>query len=208
MNSIRSKGRAVWVTAAAVACAAAIGYSALVGASDKSSLEARLQAVEDRQAIEQLMAGDYPIALDSRNWKAYAALFTDDGELVQGTQVTKGPAAIEELFSRPRPPRPPRTPPADAPAGQAPAAPAGPPITKHVVTNMDIKIDGDRAVAHAYWQTVSTRGTTTVIAGAGHYNDVLKRDKGKWKFQHREIVNPLRTNAAAAPAAPAPAPSP
>lgn len=158
----------------------------------KTSVEQSLQLIEDRQAIEQLMMGDYPLALDSRNWKAYAALFTRDGELVQGSTVTKGPAAIEELFSRPRPRR---TPPAGTSSEDA--APAGPPITKHVVTNLSLQIDGDRATAKAYWQTISTRGTNTVVAAAGHYEDILKRENGQWKFLRREIVNPARAAAEA-----------
>jgi len=206
MHSVTTKGRTKgWIVAGAVACAAVVGgYCAIGAAADKNSVEARLQAVEDRLAIEKLMVGDYPIALDTRNWKAYADLFTEDGELVQGDNVTKGRAAIVEVFSRPRPPR---TPPAGAAAaaGAAPAAganPAGPPQTKHIVSNLNIKLNGDTATATGYWETIAVRSTGTVIAGAGHYVDSLKKVNGEWKFSRREIVNPART-AGAAPAAPA-----
>jgi hypothetical protein len=39
------------------------------------------------------------------------------------------------------------------------------------------------------------------VAGAGHYEDVLKREDGRWKFAKREIIDdiPPRT----APATPA-----
>jgi hypothetical protein len=151
--------------------------------------------------------------LDGRDWKAYAATFAKEGVLVQGTQETKGPAAIEEQFSRPRTPR---TPPAGAAApsaGAAPAAPSsGPPIaSKHVISNFKIiSLTADRAETSAYWETVSTRSTGTVVAGAGHYNDTLIKEDGKWKFLRREIVNPSRgatPTAAPAPSAPAsPAP--
>jgi SnoaL-like domain len=70
------------------------------------SAGARLQKIEDRQAIEQLLMGDYPRALDSNNWAAYAALFAKDGTLIMGGGSTKltGPAAIQQYFgARPTP---------------------------------------------------------------------------------------------------------
>lgn len=177
--------------------------AALAGCSNNNKeLEARLQRVEDLQAIEHLMVGLYPKALDSRDWKAYAALFTEDGELIQGTSVVKGPAAIEERFSNP-PQRP--APAAAQPSGGAASADAAPRprnITKHVVTNLDIRLDGDRATATGYWQTISTRPTGTVVAGAGHYVDELVKVNGQWKFKKREIVNPARPANADAAATP------
>lgn len=195
-----------WTATSALACVLALAGSA-IGSSDATaaaapgSMEARLQAVEDRQAIEQLMMADYCLALDRRLWKDYAATFTEDGELVQGKSVTRGRKAIEELMSQPRPP---------AAGADATPRPAPPPAgefgaTKHVVTNLNLKLDGDRATATAYWQTIAIRpGGTTVIAGAGHYVDVLKKVNGKWLFARREIVNPLRPDATGAPP-PAPA---
>lgn len=53
----------------------------------------------DRQAIEQLLAGDYPHALDSRDFDGYAALFTEDGELTLQGQTAKGRAAIEAFVA-------------------------------------------------------------------------------------------------------------
>lgn len=206
MNTIsRRRG---WAAAGVVACVAVLGSYSKIGtaAGGNGSLEARLRAVEDRQAIEQLMMGDYTLALDRRLWKDYANTFTEDGELVQGTNVTKGRAAIEELLSRPRAPR---TSAADAPA--TPRAPPPPPgefgATKHVVTNLALKLDGDTATAMAYWQTIATRSNATVVVAAGHYVDSLKKVQGQWKFVRREIVNPARPDAAGAPPAEAAAPA-
>jgi len=194
-----------------VLCLALAGGLVASAAQAKESVQQRMQKIEDRLAIEHLMVGEYPKALDSANWKDYAATFTEDGELQQGTQITKGRKAIEEQFSRPRTPRPrPATEGAPAAGGAAPAAPATPaarPVSKHVVTNLNITINGDTATGTAYWQTVSTRDGKTTIAGAGHYNDVLKKVNGKWLFQHREIVNPLRDARAAAPGAAPAAPT-
>jgi hypothetical protein len=161
-----------------------IGGTLASGKESQDSVAARLQKTEDRQAIEQLMMGDYPRALDSSNWKVYASFFAQDGELIIGADSVKGPAAIEAYFNRPRASRASGA--AAAPA--APAAPAGPRATKHVVTNLTLELNGDRARAQAYWQTVSTRNGSTSIAGAGHYEDALKKENGVWKFVRREII--------------------
>ena len=187
--------------------AAVMMASVALSACASVDMEQRLQKLEDRAAIEQVIFGEYPRALDGRDWKAYAATFAREGVLVQGTQETKGPAAIEEQFSRPRTPRAPAASAAPA-AGAAPAAaPREAPIaSKHVISNFKIiSLTSDRAETTAYWETVSTRSSGTVIAGAGHYNDVLIKEDGKWKFLRREIVNPSRGAApAATPAASAP----
>jgi 3-phenylpropionate/cinnamic acid dioxygenase small subunit len=183
--------------------AAAMAAAAALSACASVDMEQRLQKLEDRAAIEQVIFGEYPRALDGRDWKAYAATFAREGVLVQGTQETKGPAAIEEQFSRPGPPRAPAA--GAAPAAAAPAREA-PIASKHVISNLKIiSLTADRAETTAYWETVSTRSTGTVIAGAGHYNDTLIKEDGKWKFLRREIVNPSRAaTPAAAPAAPTP----
>jgi hypothetical protein len=191
-----------WTAASTLVCLLALGFLAGSGvaraAAAPGSLEARLQAVEDRQAIEQLMMGDYCLALDRRLWKDYAATFTEDGELVQGKSVTKGRKAIEALMSQPRAPAPGAPPPPAPPAGEFGA-------TKHVVTNLNLKLNGDTATATAYWQTIAIRpGGATAIASVGHYIDQLKNVNGKWLFTRREIVNPLRPDSAGSPPPPAP----
>jgi 3-phenylpropionate/cinnamic acid dioxygenase small subunit len=162
--------------------------------------------MEDRQAIEQLLMGDYPRALDSANWAAYGALFAKDGMLIMNGGAIKrtGPEAIQEFFTA-----------LPAAGGQAapatpsacPAAP-GTPRTMHVVTNLSVHIDGDTATDQAYWETVVTRDCKSVVAGAGHYEDTLKREDGKWRFATRQIFDdlPPRPTAAAAAAPSTPKP--
>jgi 3-phenylpropionate/cinnamic acid dioxygenase small subunit len=172
------------------------------GQAKKDDAAARMKAIEDRQAIEQLLMGDYPRALDSANWAAYGALFAKDGELVMQGGATKrtGPAAITEFFTK-----------LPAFGGQAAPTtssacpvPPGTPRTMHVVTNLSLHIDGDTATDQAYWETIATRDCKSVVAGAGHYEDVLKREDGKWKFAKREIFDDLPPRTTAAPAATAP----
>ena len=182
-----------------VACAAlsfVMLGSAFAQTKNADSAAARLQKVEDRQAIEQLLMGDYPRALDSNDWAAYAALFAKDGTLIMGGGATKltGPMSIREYFSS----RP--TPGAAASAAPSPCpVPAGGHRSEHVVTNLTLQIDGDTATDQAYWQTIVTRDCKSVVAGAGHYEDVLKREDGRWKFSKREIIDdiPPRTTPAA-----------
>ena len=167
-------------------------------AKTTESAAARLQKIEDRQAIEQLLMGDYPRALDSGDWAAYAALFAKDGTLIMGGGATKvtGPAAIEKYFSS----RP--TPGAAASAAPSPCpVPPGGHRTEHVVNNLTLQIDGDMATGQAYWQTIVTRDCKAVVAGAGHYEDVLKREGGRWKFSKREIVDDIPPRTTPAPAA-------
>src|ERR1700677_2195332 len=136
--------------------------SAFAQTKSAESVAARLQKVEDRQAIEQLLMGDYPRALDANDWKAYAALFTKDGTLIMAGGNTKktGPAAIQEFFST-QPARP-------APATPSPC-PVAPGVNRfmHVVTNLTLQIDGDTAADQAYWETIGTADCKSVVLGAG-----------------------------------------
>jgi len=184
---------------AAIAALSVIAIGGAFGQTKSAdSAAARLQKIEDRQAIEQLLMGDYPRALDSGDWAAYAALFTKDGTLIMGGGATKrtGPAAIQEYFSA----RPTPAPAASSAPSPCPV-PAGGHRTEHVVNNLTLQINGDMATGQAYWQTIVTRDCKSVVAGAGHYEDVLKREDGRWKFFKREIVDDIPPRTAPAPGA-------
>lgn len=203
----QSAGKRVGVLAAVAILVMAVGATTGTAFAQSKGAESgtmRMRQIADRQAIEQLLMGDYPRALDSANWKAYSALFAKDGTLImQGGAVKRtGPAAIEEFFTK-----------MPAFGGQAAAStpspcpvPAETPRTMHVVTNLSVHIDGDTATDQAYWETIATRDCKSVVAGAGHYEDSLKREDGKWKFATRQIFDdlPPRTSPAAGTAAPTP----
>jgi 3-phenylpropionate/cinnamic acid dioxygenase small subunit len=184
--------RTVFISAAVLILCTASGA---LGQDKKDDAAARMRMIEDRQEIEQLLMGDYPRALDSANWPAYGSLFAKDGELIMQGGATRrtGPAAISEFFTK-----------LPAAGGQAvPTAPSacplppGTPRTMHVVTNLSLHVDGDTATDQAYWETIATRDCKSVVAGAGHYEDVLKREDGKWKFAKREIFDDLPPRTAA-----------
>jgi hypothetical protein len=84
MTSIEktSDRRHVMTRTGGLAALAALSMITIDSSFGADSTAARLQKIEDRQAIEQLLMGDYPRALDSGDWAAYAALFAKDGTLV------------------------------------------------------------------------------------------------------------------------------
>ena len=131
--------------------------------------DARLAAVAERAAIDQLVAGDYPRALDARDWDAYVALFTDDSELQLGAQAVKGRDGIKGLLN---------------------GLPAEPRVI-HIITNLSYTITGDTAKGGAYWQDVGIGDKHGVLA-AGHYVDSLRKVNGNWRFVKREIVVQLQ----------------
>jgi 3-phenylpropionate/cinnamic acid dioxygenase small subunit len=151
------------------------------------TLEARLAASEDRAAIEKLVTGDYPRALDHRKWADYAALFTSDGALTMRDKTVTGPAEIEKYFINFRSPS----------SGSRPPPQPDEIRTLHIVTNLSFTITGDTAVGGAYWQTIGVTDGRTSVLSAGHYEDVLKKQGGKWKFAKRVIVSDLAPPAAA-----------
>lgn len=126
----------------------------------------RLAAVADRLAIDQLVAGDYPRALDARDWDAYVAYFTTDGELMLGTQAAKGADGIKGLLN---------------------GLPEEPHVI-HVITNLSYVVTGDTATGGAYWQDIGIGDSPHGVLAAGHYVDTLRKVNGAWKFAKREIV--------------------
>jgi 3-phenylpropionate/cinnamic acid dioxygenase small subunit len=198
MNWNRTTRLVGGIAAVAVLELAAAG-GAFAQAKSRDSAAARLRAVEDRQAIEQLLMGDYPRALDASDWAAYAALFAKDGMLVMngGSTTKTGPAAIQAFFSAFKLP-------ATVASEAACPTPAGAHRTMHVVSNLTLHINGDMATDQAYWETIAVRDCKSMVAGAGHYEDTLKREDGHWRFSKREIFDDLPPRAAAPATAPKP----
>jgi len=127
--------------------------------------DSRLEAVMDRQAIDQLVAGDYPRALDAHDWDAYVAYFTEDGELSVGEQTAKGHAEMKQLLEG-----------------------LGDERINHVISNLSYRIEGDSAAGGAYWEDIGLVNGAPGVAVAGHYDDALRKVNGEWKFTRRSIV--------------------
>ena len=139
-------------------------------AADLESLAARVQTLEDREAIRALIMA-YGAAHDNRDYRTFADLFATNGEWVGGLGAAKGPQAIFELM--------------DSTIGHDPR-PNGS-GTYHVMTNDQIEIDGDRASATTKWiyLTPGDDGAPNLVF-LGHYDDEFIREDGQWRFLRRE----------------------
>ena len=135
----------------------------------------RLQHAEDELAIRRLLI-DYAWTQDARDFAAYAALFSREGEWINGSIVHKGPTDIRKML--------------DGIYGPPPAGYVNR-DSFHVSTNMQIDIKGDRATARSR-HLLFTRGPDgrPKPTLAGQYRDDLIREDGAWKFLRR-VDTPL-----------------
>jgi uncharacterized protein (TIGR02246 family) len=133
------------------------------------SVEERLGRLEDREEIRQLVQ-DYRRHLDARDLAAYARLFTQDGEWLGGTGYGRGPTAIRDMLT-------------ERLAGNPPAPG---PTSWHLVSDPEIRLDGDQATGSVTWALIQRgEGDTPVIRLLGHYEDTYRRENGRWRFQRR-----------------------
>ncbi len=137
---------------------------------------------EDRAQIEDLQAR-YLFALDFFDLDAYVSTFTEDGVLdiieykVKGRDAIR--KAIEEsraVFDRSG---------SKVPEGLYPAT------GRHNITNIVIKVEGDKAYGRAYWFHYSNDNPErkAVFDGYGHYEDEMVKVNGQWLFSKRVIYN-------------------
>jgi len=138
---------------------------------------------EDRARIEDLQAR-YMFALDWHDADAYAATFTEDGILDWALGIAEGRDAIRQealgmrtMFAR----------------KEAADAPLRPARLRHFITNVTLRIEGDRATGHAYWMELDNdvRGRWPYVGGYGHYEDELRKVDGEWLFSRRKIYNEI-----------------
>ena len=131
---------------------------------------------EDRAAIEDLQAR-YLFALDFHDPDLYVSTFTEDGVLDYGSGAVKGRQAIKEVIAKmPKP---------AAVAGLRAAA------ARHNISNIVIKVEGNRATSRSYWFHYSNDNPQRrgVFDGFGHYEDELVKINGQWLFTLRKIYN-------------------
>lgn len=135
-----------------------------------SSVEERLQALEDREAIRALLTA-YRRALDEKEFEAYADLFGDDGEFVTDGRSVRGRTEILAML-------------AELQAEGALSVAAG--DDRHLVTNVEIAVDGDRATALSTWVYLTRGpGDEPQLSLVGHYEDSLRRTAAGWRFARR-----------------------
>jgi len=136
---------------------------------------------EDRAEIENLQAR-YMFALDFNDADTYASTFTEDGVLDYGP-VVKGREAIRKLI-------------ADwgkRAADQAAKDTSGlrPSVGRTNISNIVIKIDGNKAEGRAYWFAYANNNPkrTATLDAFGNYEDEMVKVDGKWLFSKRKIYN-------------------
>ena len=130
--------------------------------------EARLRRLEDLEEIRALLM-EYRRALDEKDFRAYASLFARDGVFSAGTMKATGPDEIYALV--------------EGMLGTLLTERSGDDF--HLVANIAIELDGDRATSTSTWAYVLRERDTPVLAKLGRYEDELVREDGRWRFQHR-----------------------
>ena len=130
-------------------------------------------ALEEKDAIRELLA-EYCFRLDGGDFDGMAALFTDDGTWDTAFGSATGRPAIAALAREIR-----------RRAGD------NRPRAIHLVTNILVKLDGERAEVRSNWTVVQNApagsGEGPRIGSGGAYADRLAKQDGRWLFQYRKI---------------------
>ncbi|HUB13109.1 MAG TPA: nuclear transport factor 2 family protein [Acetobacteraceae bacterium] len=134
-----------------------------------------LQALEDRLAINDLFVR-YATALDAGDVETIVGCFAEDGALESPiVGVYKGHDGIREFGSR-----------------FAKLRERGTQL-RHVLSNLAVKLDGDRAHATCYLVTIMTRDGKSTLRPPGRYECELVKASGKWVFQYRLVLEDAKS---------------
>lgn len=137
--------------------------------------EARLQRLEDREAIRQLLI-EYGQDLDKEDIESYSNLFASDGVWEGGIGSARGPGEIRDMLEKV--------------FARIPPGKYG--NSFHIMSSMVIEVDGDTATSWSRWTWfVEGENGKPVPQRAGHYEDILVKEEGRWKFKHRLTVTEL-----------------
>jgi 3-phenylpropionate/cinnamic acid dioxygenase small subunit len=126
-------------------------------------------AVEEKDAIREVLA-EYCFRLDDSRFEEMATLFTEDGTWDTAFGKVTGHKAIAELARSLR------------------ARVAEPrPRAVHLVTNIVIALDGERATVRSNWMVMQNSPEGPRIGSGGAYHDEMVKDGGRWLFRYRKI---------------------
>jgi len=137
-----------------------------------SGLAARVQTLEDRDAIRALLVS-YATTLDNRDFAGFEQLWAKDAEFSGGTgNSATGPAAIRDLL-------------------RGLLTKNGAPVPGrdfHLVMNQTVDVTGDSAVgfSRGTWVTTNTENRLQVTIIANYYDQFVRED-GRWKFKRHQI---------------------
>ncbi len=132
------------------------------------TIEARLQRLEDIEAIQQLKYRYAALCDQDYEADGLAELFTQDAIWDGGSMgLNEGREAIRTFFR---------------------ATPAVMPFAIHHVINPAIQVDGDQATGCWYlWQPCVVAEGNQAVWMAGRYDDQYRREEGGWRFSHVKI---------------------
>ena len=124
--------------------------------------------LEDKEAIREVLA-EYCFCLDGGRFAEMAALFAPDGTWHTAFGKATGRADIEALANRV--------------ANRAGPRPRG----AHLVTNIVIKVTGDRAQVASNWALAQNSPNGPIISSGGAYADEMIKQDETWLFHYRKI---------------------
>jgi ketosteroid isomerase-like protein len=128
-------------------------------------------SIEDWIKINDLFIR-YACALDHGEVETVVACFTEDAVIespVMGSFT--GTKAVREFAQR------------NAKLRETPGQ-----QMRHVVTNLRMDVDGDRARAFCYLLSYLTKDGQTEMISPGEYDCRLVKIAGEWRFAHRIVV--------------------
>jgi hypothetical protein len=134
------------------------------------ALERRLAALEDREAIRELIAR-YSYEVDCGEPPDWASVFSADIEMEAGKLgVSRGLGEIERRFTRPE---------------HLAAIAEG---SQHAYSNVvvDLDVDGDQATAWGYACVHTQKNGRWEVYTLGVNRWRLRREAGRWKFIRRD----------------------
>src|SRR5579871_316009 len=128
-------------------------------------------SIEDRFGISDLFTR-YTCALDAGDVDTIVDCFTEDGALVSpAVGAHQGRPAIRafaERFARFQ---------------------QGGSQLRHVISNLMMLVDGDRAHATCYLTVFLTRDGKSRLLAPGQYDCELRKTDGHWRFQRRVVLH-------------------
>ena len=148
-----------------------------------SSVPTKGSYAEDRALIEDLQSR-YMFAMDFNDVETFVSLFAKDGILYVVDGVICGRDAIRQSTIE-------RIKKVETQETDDPASKLHPPGHRHHLTNIVVKIDGDKAVGRSYWFHAGNANPerTAVFMTYGHYEDEFVKVNGEWLFSSRKVFN-------------------
>jgi hypothetical protein len=126
-------------------------------------------ALEEKDTIREVLA-EYCFRLDGGRFAEMAALFIEDGTWDTAFGKATGRTAIADLAR-----------------GLRERGPQPRPRGIHLVTNIVIALDGDRAQVRSNWTVVQNGADGPQIGSGSAYADEMVKQNGSWLFRYRKI---------------------